>query len=165
MRVFRRIVTGVLHPTIRRARREDVAAIVELLVDDEKATHLERGAPVANVAPYLDAFDAIARDPDGGLFVAELDGAVVGTFQLLVLRHLANRGARIAQIESVHVHSTRRARGIGTAMMRVAVDEARRLGCRRVQLTSNKKRTEAHRFYGRLGFTASHEGFRLSLVG
>lgn len=158
-------MAGVTLPSIRRARREDVAAILELLVDDDKATHLERGAAVTDLAPYVEAFDDIDREPDGGLFVAEVDGVVVGTFQLLVLRHLANRGARVAQVESVHVRSSLRGRGIGTAMMRFAVDEARRRGCRRVQLTSNKKRTEAHRFYGRLGFTTSHEGFRLSLVG
>ncbi|HEY8088695.1 MAG TPA: GNAT family N-acetyltransferase, partial [Polyangiaceae bacterium] len=69
------------------------------------------------------------------------------------------------QIESVHVCSSLRGRGIGSALMRFAVEEARRLGCHRVQLTSNKKRAEAHRFYGRLGFTASHEGFKLPLGG
>ncbi|MGH7298497.1 MAG: GNAT family N-acetyltransferase [Polyangiaceae bacterium] len=150
-------------PILRRATRDDVPALLELLADDDKATHPERHGPAAGLDAYLAAFDDIARDPLGGLWVAELEGRVVGTFQLMVLRHLANGGARVAQVESVHVRSHLRGRGIGARMMRFAVDEARRLGCHRVQLTSNKARAEAHRFYGRLGFTASHEGFKMKL--
>jgi GNAT superfamily N-acetyltransferase len=159
------MVERVTLPTLRRARRDDVPALLALLADDDKASHPERDGTVGGLDVYLEAFDDIARDPLGGLWVAELDGRVVGTFQLMVLRHLANRGGRVAQIESVHVHSSLRGRGIGAAMMRFAVEEARRLGCHRVQLTSNKRRAEAHRFYGRLGFTASHEGFKLPLGG
>jgi GNAT superfamily N-acetyltransferase len=152
-------------PTLRRATRDDVPALLALLADDDKATHLERHGPSGGLEPYLEAFDAIASEPAGGLWVAEEDGVVVGTFQLMVLRHLANRGARIAQIESVHVRSDLRRRGIGEAMMRFAVDEARRLGCHRVQLTSNRSRADAHRFYERLGFTPSHVGFKRGLSG
>ena len=148
--------------TLRRATREDLPALLALLADDDMATHPERAGPVGGLEPYLEAFDAIAREP-GGLWVAELDGQVVGTFQLMVLRHLANAGGRVAQIESVHVRSDLRRRGIGEAMMHFAEAEARRLGCHRVQLTSNTSRADAHRFYERLGFTASHVGFKRKL--
>ena len=118
---------------------------------------------MASLAPYLDAFDAIAADPNGALYLAQLGDRAVGTFQLLVLRHLAHRGGRVALVESVHVASDVRRRGIGEAMMRFAIEEARRRGCHRMQLTSNKRRADAHRFYLRLGFAASHEGFKLPL--
>ncbi len=88
---------------------------------------------------------------------------MVGTFLLYFLRQLSHRGGLVAQIESVHVASDLRRRGLGEAMMRYAVDEARRRGCHRVQLTSNKRRVDAHRFYTRLGFVQSHEGFKLRL--
>ncbi len=150
-------------PAIRLATRDDVPAVLALLADDAQATHPERHGVPGDLAPYLEAFDAIASDPDQSLYVAELGGRVVGTFQLMVLRHLANRGGRVAQVESVHVHSSVRRRGIGEAMMRFAMDEARRRGCIRVQLTSNRRRTDAHRFYERLGFAQSHVGFKIPL--
>jgi len=80
-----------------------------------------------------------------------------------VLRQLSHRGGHVAQVESVHVASDLRRRGIGEAMMRHAIEEARRRGCHRLQLTSNKRRVDAHRFYTRLGFVQSHEGFKLPL--
>jgi GNAT superfamily N-acetyltransferase len=149
--------------TIRLATRGDVPAILALLADDDLASHPERGGH-GDLAPYLEAYDAIAADPHGDLFVATLGDRVVGTFQLFVLRQMAHRGGRFAVVESVHVASDVRRRGIGEAMMRFAVDVARRRGCHRVQLTSNKRRADAHRFYVRLGFVASHEGFKMSLA-
>ena len=133
-----------------------------MLADDELATHPEAAGHGA-LEPYLDAFDDIAADPRSALYVARLGEGVVGTFQLIVLQHLSHRGGRVAQIESVHVASDVRRRGIGEAMMRHAIDEARRHGCHRVQLMSNKRRVDAHRFYTRLGFVASHEGFKRGL--
>lgn len=112
---------------------------------------------------YLDAFEAMDRDPDNTLLVAEQDGRVVGTFQLTIIQHLMYRGGRIAQIEAVRVDAPLRGQGIGESMMRWAIEEARKRGCVRVQLTSNKQRLAAHRFYARLGFAASHEGFKLFL--
>jgi GNAT superfamily N-acetyltransferase len=97
------------------------------------------------------------------LMVAELDGEVVGTFQLSVIPHLSHVGRPVAQLESVHVAGARRSRGIGAQMVRWAIDEARRQGCHRLQLTSDRRRVEAHRFYERLGFLATHEGFKLKL--
>jgi len=147
---------------IRPATRDDVPAILDLLADDDLASHPEATGH-GPLAPYLEAFDDIAADPNSTLYVARLGERVVGTFQLFVVRQLAHRGGRVAQIESVHVASDVRRRGIGEAMMRFACEEARRHGCHRVQLTSNKRRVDAHRFYERLGFVPSHEGFKLPL--
>ena len=87
----------------------------------------------------------------------------MGVCQLIVFRHLQHRGGRCAEIESVHVHPDFRGSGIGSALLRDAVERARRLGCYRVQLTSNIVRADAHRFYERLGFVPSHAGFKMSL--
>jgi GNAT superfamily N-acetyltransferase len=144
------------------ATRDDVTDILGLLADDDLGAHPESAGHGA-LEPYLDAFDAIAADPHSALYVARLGARVIGTFQLIVLRHLSHRGGCVAQIESVHVASDVRRRGIGEAMMRHAIDEARRRGCHRVQLMSNKRRVDAHRFYTRLGFVASHEGFKRGL--
>ena len=148
---------------LRRARRGDVPAIVALLRDDELGSGRE--APEGEPLPdsYYAAFDAIDRDPSHELTVAELEGRVIGTFQLLFLAHLGSRGALVAQIESVHVHSSARGKGLGTELMRRAISRARERGCRRVQLTSNKARKDAHRFYERLGFRATHEGLKLPI--
>jgi GNAT superfamily N-acetyltransferase len=146
-------------PTIRRAARTDVAAILDVYAQDELSTSPEQ----ADLAPILEAFDAIASDASSSLYVATLAGEVVGTFQMDVLRYLSHGGGRVAQIEAVAVSRTTRAQGIGTAMMRFAIDEARRLGCIRVQLTSQKRRTRAHGFYEKLGFERTHEGMKLKL--
>jgi GNAT superfamily N-acetyltransferase len=90
-------------------------------------------------------------------------GELVGVCQLIVFRHLQNRGGLCAEVESVHVHPDHRGHGIGGVLMRAAVQRARELGCYRIQLTSNKARPEAHRFYERLGFEPSHRGFKLKL--
>ena len=147
---------------IRRSRRDDVPAIVRLYAEDTLGGGRER-ADHGAMSGYLEAWDEIDGDPRCTLFVAEVDGRVVGTFQLAVLRHLMYPSSRVAQVEAVHVTAEMRGRGIGEAMMRFAVDEARRRGCTRMQLTSNKRRTDAHRFYARLGFVASHEGMKLML--
>jgi len=149
-----------MQPVIRRATRADVPAIRDLYAGD----YLSAGKDVAgSLEAALEAFDDIEARPDDTLYVAELDGRVVGTLQLTILRYLTYGGARVALIEAVHVAESERSRGIGRAMMRVAIEEARRRGCNRVQLTSNKRRKDAHRFYERLGFVASHEGFKLWL--
>jgi GNAT superfamily N-acetyltransferase len=146
---------------VRPARREEVPAIVALYDADAVGAKHE---DLSDLAPYLDAFDAIAVDPHTDLYVAQLGHRLVGTFQVTWLRHLSHRGGRAALVEAVHVAQDERSRGIGEVMMRFAIDEARRRGCHRIQLTSNKARIDAHRFYARLGFVASHEGIRLSLA-
>ena len=148
-------------PVIRPARIDDLARIVELiglgsLVPDKEDP--------ADLGPYAAALAEIEADDDGGaVLVAEVDGQVVGVCQLILFRHLQARGRRCAEIESVHTHPDWRGHGIGGALIDTAVDQAQRAGCYRVQLTSNKARVDAHRFYGRHGFVASHEGFKRRL--
>ena len=144
---------------IRRARREDLDAIVALYAAD--SLHAGR-EPVTG--DWAGAFQEIAADPRELLLVGEESGRVVGTLQMTFLRYLTYGGARVALVEAVHVAASERSRGVGAAMMRFAIDEAKKRGCHRVQLTSNKARSDAHRFYERLGFTRSHEGFKLFLA-
>lgn len=141
---------------MRRATRDDVPALVALLVDD--ALGATREDP-SDLTPYLAAFERVQASVNTHLMVAELDGAVVGTLTLTVLPGLSRKGASRANIEAVRVASRLRSQGIGTQMMEWALAEATRLGCRRMQLTSDVTRLDAHRFYERLGFDASHLGF------
>ena len=143
---------------IRRARREDLDAIVALYFDDALHAAIE-----PRDADRSEAFEEITNDPREMLLVAEQDGRVVGSLQITFLRYLTYGGARVALVEAVQVKASDRSRGIGSEMMRFAIEEAKKRGCNRVQLTSNKKRKDAHRFYERLGFVASHEGFKLFL--
>jgi len=147
---------------IDRAIRADVPAILDLYRADALGGHGD-GAAAEHMTEYLVAFDDIARDPNSAVYVARLDGKVVGTFQLSVMRHLLHRGARVANLEAVHVLLSQRRKGVGETMLAFAVDEARRRGCARIQLLSDKVRREASRFYARHGFVASHEGMRLTL--
>ncbi|APR87064.1 GCN5-related N-acetyltransferase [Minicystis rosea] len=148
---------------IRRAEPADLPIVVGLfaVLDIDGRKGEEPGPPLP--ACYTDALAAIADDPRNALMVAELDGRVVGAFHLTIIQYVAYRGGRVAQIENVIVDPDARGRSVGEAMMRWAIDEARRQGCFRVQLTTNKARKRAHHFYERLGFVASHEGMKLML--
>ena len=148
---------------LRLARRDDVPAIVALIAADQLGATRDGVRGDADLAAYTAAFEAIDADPAHLLVVAESGGEAVGTMQLSFLPGLARRGALRAQIEAVRVAESTRGSGLGAAMMTWAVDEARRRGCALVQLTSDKSRTDAHRFYQRLGFVASHEGMKLTL--
>ena len=148
---------------LRRATADDVPAVVELLADDPLGSSRDGAAGVADLQPYLRAFAAIDADPAHLLLVAEGEGAVVGTMQLSFLPGLARRGALRAQLEAVRVAAGRRSTGLGTAMVTWALEESRRRGCALVQLTTDERRTDAHRFYARLGFAASHKGLKLVL--
>ncbi|OFI37028.1 GNAT family N-acetyltransferase [Arthrobacter sp. SW1] len=141
-----------------RAVRSDLPAILGLLAADQ----LKR-EDMSDPAPYERAFEAIDADPAHLLMVGELGGSVVATFQLSFLPGLSRRGSWRAQIEAVRVDEALRGRGLGALMIGWAVDEARAKGCSLVQLTTDKSRTDAHRFYERLGFVASHEGMKLAL--
>lgn len=145
--------------TMRTAEAADLPAILRLLADDP----LGKNRETAVEAPYQAAFAAIAADPKHEVVVAELDGQVVGCFQLSFIPGLSRRGAWRAQIESVRIDSALRGRGAGQAMMEWAIAKARARGCALVQLTTDKRRPDAHRFYARLGFVASHEGMKLEL--
>jgi GNAT superfamily N-acetyltransferase/ADP-ribose pyrophosphatase YjhB (NUDIX family) len=145
---------------LRRARRDDVGAIVALIADDQLgATREDPG----DLAAYLAAFDEIEADPQELLVVADDDGTVVGTLQLSVVPGLARRGARRGQLEAVRVAASHRGQGLGRLLVSWAVEEARSRGCGLVQLTTDKSRSDALRFYERLGFVASHEGMKLQL--
>jgi GNAT superfamily N-acetyltransferase len=148
---------------LRRARLDDVPAIVALIAADQLGATRDGIRDDADVAAYTAAFLAIDADPAHLLVVADSAGEIVGTLQLSLLPGLARRGALRAQIEAVRVAESIRGSGLGAAMMQWAVEEARRRGCALVQLTSDKSRTGAHRFYQRLGFVSSHEGMKLAL--
>jgi GNAT superfamily N-acetyltransferase len=150
----------VLSLIFRQARRDDVPAIVAMLADDPLGATRE-GDP--GDERYLKAFDRIDANPSDELIVAEHEGKVVGTMQLTYLAGLSRLGAERCLIEAVRVSATTRGQGLGRKMITWAVDRARARGCAVVQLTSDKTRTDAHRFYDSLGFTASHEGYKLSL--
>ena len=145
---------------LREARREDVPQIVALLADDAIGADREGQADEA----YYAAFELIAADQRNHLLVAEADGRVVGTLQLTMIPGLSRHGMLRAQIEGVRVSSGQRGQGLGRRMIEWAIDAARGQGCGLVQLTSDKRRPDAVRFYESLGFTASHEGLKLPLL-
>ncbi|MFF1447600.1 GNAT family N-acetyltransferase [Streptomyces sp. NPDC058274] len=145
---------------IRRAGADDVPAMVAMLADDPLGA--ERESP-DDLTPYLAALDRLSADPHQHLMVAVREGRVIGTLQLTVIPGLSRKGATRSIIEGVRVHADERGSGLGSLLIEWAVDESRRQGCQLVQLTSDATRTDAHRFYERLGFTASHVGFKLPL--
>jgi GNAT superfamily N-acetyltransferase len=151
---------GVEDVRIREATADDVPGIVALLADDPLGAARETPD---DMDPYREAFARVHADPRQLLVVAVRDSRLVGTLQLTVLPGLARRGALRGQIEAVRVAGDERGSGLGTALLRWAVDEARRQGCVLVQLTSDSSRADAHRFYERLGFAPSHVGFKLAL--
>jgi len=143
--------------TIRPARREDVGAIVMMLADD----HLGRGRErIEEPLPpsYFAAFDAISNDANITLVVAEQAGRVVGCLQLCILPGLSSQGASRALVEDVRVASDHRSRGIGEQLLQWAIGEARSRNCNLVELMTHQSRTDAQRFYERLGFAKSHFG-------
>jgi GNAT superfamily N-acetyltransferase len=145
---------------IRRATTADVPDIVAMLADDPLGA--ERESP-DDLSPYLTAFARVADDPHQHLVVAVRGRRVIGTLHLTVIPGLSRRGATRALVEAVRVHADARGSGLGTHLIEWAVAESRRQGCALVQLTSDVTRTDAHRFYERLGFTASHIGFKMAL--
>lgn len=161
--VLTRLDVGASGVILRRAGAADLPAIVGLLAADQLGAIRDGIHDDADIGAYQRAFADIDRDPAHVLVVAETAGRVVATMQLSFLPGLARRGALRAQIEAVRVHQDYRAGGLGQAMFTWAIGEARRRDCALVQLTTDKSRTGAHRFYERLGFTASHEGMKLIL--
>ena len=145
--------------TYRHATPEDLPFIVGLIVEDAVVATNDSVAD-ANHADYAAALRAIDTDPNQEMFVVEDAGKPIGCFQLSYLPGLMRRGMWRGMIEVVHVSESERNRGYGSQMMRWALERCRERGCGMVQLTSNKKRTDAHRFYERLGFSRSHEGFK-----
>lgn len=147
--------------TYRAATAADLPFIVGLVVAD--AVGVSEDDPTAADPAYADALAAIDADPNQEMWIAELDDGPVGCFQLTYIPGLMRRGMWRGQIESVHIAPQHRNAGLGTEMIQWAVERCRKCGCGMVQLTSNRKRIDAHRFYGRLGFEQSHAGFKLYL--
>jgi GNAT superfamily N-acetyltransferase len=157
------LAEGAARVVLRTATAADLTAVVDLIAADQLGATRDGVRDEADLAAYSAAFESIDADPAHLLIVADQGGEVVGTMQLSFLPGLARRGALRAQIEAVRVAPSQRGCGLGAAMVRWAIDEASRRDCALVQLTSDKARTDAHRFYARLGFVASHEGMKLAL--
>ncbi|MCF1466846.1 GNAT family N-acetyltransferase [Agrobacterium vitis] len=148
--------------TIRPAQETDIVAVVALFAADDLGGHGDTTAPDA-LPDYLAAFQRIAASSNEILYVAERDGAVVGTFQTMVTTTLTGRGSSSMIVEAVQTRADCRGQGIGAQMIEFCLEQAREQGLRQVQLTSNAMRLDAHRFYERLGFKKSHFGFKFKL--
>jgi len=149
-------------PTFRIARASDLDAVHALLADDPLARSRSGFTPAVTPA-VREAFGEILRNPNDEVWVGELDGEVVATLQLTVLLGLSRGGMRRALVEAVRVRGDLRGRGIGERLMEAAMRRARERGCGLVQLTSDRRRIDARRFYERLGFEATHVGLKRAL--
>ena len=148
--------------TFRDAELDDLPVIVALLADDHLGRAREDlGHPLDPA--YIAAFAALEADANQRLIVAEISGAVVGTMQLSFLPGISRKGAWRCLIEAVRIEAARRGTGLGAVMIAWAVEQCRARGCHKVQLTTDKSRVDAHRFYERLGFVQSHFGYKLGL--
>ena len=146
----------------RLANRQDIPEIVRMLADDDLGSQREHyQLPLPTV--YMDAFALMEDNPNFELIVAELDGVVVGSLQLIFIPSLSFQGGLRSQVESVRVDASLRGQGIGKRLMAWAMERARQHGAHVMQLTTHKSRTDAHRFYEQLGFTGSHLGMKISL--
>ena len=147
---------------LRKARREDLPAIVGLLADDGLGNGREDARLPLDEA-YINAFDALDGDPNQFLVVAQDGEAIVGTMQLTFIAGVSRKGAWRGQIEAVRVAASHRGGGLGQRMFEFAIEESRSRGCSLAQLTTDRTREDAHRFYDRLGFVPSHIGYKLKL--
>jgi len=146
----------------RRALRADIPDIVRMLADDELGSHRERDeTPLPE--SYYRAFEEIDRDPHHELIVAEQNGEVIGTLQLMFLPSISYQGGLRSQVESVRVDGRYQNKGLGSQMMKYAIERARLRGAHIMQLTSHQTRKDAHRFYELLGFKLTHVGMKLNL--
>lgn len=147
---------------IREAVITDLPYIIKLMADDALGRQRENyTAPLGQC--YIDAFNNIRNDKNSILLVSCDDEKVIGSLQITFTQYLSYKGSMRATIENVHVAESYRNLGVGTQLMKYAVNLAKGKNCSIVQLTSNKTRKDAHRFYERLGFHATHEGMKLSL--
>jgi GNAT superfamily N-acetyltransferase len=152
----------MLNLVFRPAVLSDLETIVAMLADDTFGAARESSTSPLSDA-YYKAFDAINKDPNNELIVAERQGVVVAALQLTFIPGLTFHGGWRAMIEGVRVSSAMRSSGIGTKLIQWAVDRARARDCKLVQLTTNKLRTDSIRFYERLGFVATHEGMKMPI--
>jgi GNAT superfamily N-acetyltransferase len=133
-----------------------------MLADDDLGSLRERYEEPLSES-YYSAFEQIRNDPNHELIVAEREGEIIGTLHLMFLPSVSFQGGLRAQVESVRVEKRFQSQGIGSAMMKWAMERAKQRGAHVVQLTTHKSRVDAHRFYERLGFKGSHVGMKLSL--
>jgi GNAT superfamily N-acetyltransferase len=147
----------------RQAQVDDVSAIVQMLADDELGqTREDFRTPLP--AAYYQAFERITSDPNQELIVVENEsGEIIGTLQLSLIQYLSYQGGIRAQIEAVRVHKHHRGEGVGQQFFLWAIERSRQRGAHVLQLTTDKQRPDALRFYERLGFKATHEGMKLQL--
>ncbi|MFI0482691.1 GNAT family N-acetyltransferase [Actinomadura sp. 9N215] len=149
--------------TFREATADDLPQIVRLLADDPLGSTRETPGDEIPDA-YVTAFTAIEKDPNNTLIVAEVAGEVAGTLQLTFIPGLTYTGSERAQIEGVRIAASQRGRGLGQLMIDWAIDQARDRGCRVVQLTTDRQRPDAIRFYQKIGFRPSHMGMKYHLA-
>ncbi|MES2102987.1 MAG: GNAT family N-acetyltransferase [Pseudomonadota bacterium] len=147
----------------RRAQQSDLAALVALLADDKLGAQREDASLPLNAA-YLSAFAAIDSDPNNELVVVEDKGELLGMLQLTFIPYLTHKGSWRCLVEGVRIHSRYRGQGLGRQFFQWAIQRARDRRCTMMQLTSDKQRPDALRFYESLGFQATHEGFKLPLA-
>ncbi len=147
---------------IREAGRQDIRALMALFADDAIGGHGDTAEETA-YPEYLAAFERISASSCDRLYVAEIAGEIVGTFQTTLTPMMSGRGRVVMTIEAVQTRADMRGRGIGAAMIHHAIETALEAGAGVVQLSSNRKREAAHRFYERLGFARSHHGFKMKL--
>ncbi|GIQ72728.1 GNAT family N-acetyltransferase [Bradyrhizobium sp. RD5-C2] len=146
----------------RKAQPADLPAIIALLANDVLGQQREDASSPPNPR-YVDAFEAILADPNQLLVVATLDDEMIGTLQLSFIPGIARLGAWRGQIEAVRIAETHRSSGVGQQMFEWAIAQCKARGCDLVQLTTDRARPDAHRFYERLGFVGSHVGYKLTL--
>jgi GNAT superfamily N-acetyltransferase len=146
----------------RLATEADLPIIIRMLADDTLGSLREKSGDILP-ANYSEAFKKIAADPNQELTVVELNGEIVATFQLTFIPYLTYRGSSRAQVEAVRTSATHRGQGIGSSVFDYIIERAKTKGCHMVQLTSDKKRADAIRFYESKGFVSSHEGMKLHL--
>jgi len=149
-------------PTFRRAVAADLPALVQLLADDELGAQREDPRLPLDAA-YVAAFESLDADPNQFLAVATDGEEIVGTLQLSFIPGLARKGSWRGQVEAVRIASSRRGAGLGEQLFDWAIAQCRNRGCGLVQLTTDNDRPGAHRFYERLGFVATHIGYKLTL--
>jgi len=151
-----------MNANFRNAEYADLNRIISLLADDflgQQRERLEDPLPEC----YVEAFREIEADPNNELIVAETDGEIIGTLQLIFTPSLSHQGSKRCTVESVRVDEKHRGNGIGREMMRWAIERAKEKGCASMQLTTHNDRSDAHRFYISLGFSSTHTGMKLKL--
>jgi GNAT superfamily N-acetyltransferase len=146
----------------RLATEKDLPQIVHMLSDDILGATREKFEPVLS-DNYLTAFKKIVADTNQELTVVEMDGELVSTFQLSFIQYLTHQGGLRVQVEAVRTNFNHRGQGIGTKVFEYITNRAKEKGCAFVQLTTDKKRPEAIKFYEAIGFTSTHEGMKMAL--